>query len=113
MSVFWHFDLQMCFAPQWRAIFGQLNFRKLLLVLRLLRLLQVQQKQLGNIFLSVDAKAVFNCFHHAFLDRCSGTGKENQRKNRGLQSKLPFEVVSKQVLAFFKRSYTHQCFQVF
>ena len=28
-SVFWHFDFEMCFAPQQRALFRHLNFQKL------------------------------------------------------------------------------------
>ena len=28
MVCFVHFDLEMCFAPQWRALFGHLNFQK-------------------------------------------------------------------------------------
>ena len=27
-SVFYHFDLDMCFSPQWRAIFRHQNFKK-------------------------------------------------------------------------------------
>ena len=27
-SVFWHFDFEMCFSPQWRAIFPHRNFKK-------------------------------------------------------------------------------------
>ena len=28
LRCFWHFDFEMCFAPQWRALFRDLNFQK-------------------------------------------------------------------------------------